>query len=59
MKRTVAIISIGGYEEKIEVDKVHLGYNGFLSILGKDGVTYETHSANVVMISRESEVDTE
>ena len=57
MKTTIAMIDFHGYKKQVEVEKTQLGFDSFLSILGKDGLTYATHSSNVLLITQESEVE--
>lgn len=51
MNDKIAIINLGDYKEQIEIESMHLGFNGFVSIVSKNGLLYETHIANVLFKS--------
>lgn len=59
MKSRIAMISFGDYKKQVDVEDVHFGYNGAVYILTKDGLTYETHLSNVLVITQKDEGDTE
>ena len=59
MQTTIAMIDFHGYQKQVEVKKTHLGFDGFLYILAKDGLTYATHTSNILLITQESEVQGE
>ena len=59
MKTIIAMIDFHGYKKQVEVEKTHLGFDGVVSILTKNGLIYETHLSNVLLITKESEVEGE
>ena len=59
MTKAIAILNIGGYKEQIDVIRITLGHcDGFITLFATNGITYQTHISNVLIKSRESEVDT-
>ena len=59
MKTTIAMIDFHGYKKQVEAKKVYTGFDGATYILTNDGLTYETHLSNVLLITQESEVEGE
>lgn len=58
MKPMIAMINLGDWKKQVDVETVHIGFDGAVHILAKDGLTYETHLSNVLLISQEGEGDT-
>ena len=60
MTMAIAIINFDGYKEQVNVKNISLGHcDGFITIVATNGITYRTHCSNVLIKTKEIEVQGE